>query len=86
MGESVTPATKRLRFKEDWIGDDALDCRRIVRIARERGFTMTPEEAWAIWKIASIAWMDGWLCLPKSDDEVWERILRYAEEEPDDNA
>lgn len=56
------------------------DCLRIQAILAGHETEATLEECQALWKLFSASYAAGWLALPETDRELWDRIEMYLEE------
>jgi hypothetical protein len=52
------------------------DCSRMQTLSQERGYDLSLEECYNIWKTYSDSLGAGWLCLSNSDDNVFS-IIKY---------
>jgi hypothetical protein len=57
------------------------DCQRLQRIALAHNFELTLLQCQEIWQAHSDDWSAGWLILTESDDETWEYMTDFIEED-----
>ena len=72
---------KVLRFKNKAENEYGHDVERIVRVAAERGYILSPTDAQAAWEAFSESMAAGWLRLPDDDGTLWWNVEHYLTEE-----
>jgi cephalosporin-C deacetylase-like acetyl esterase len=57
------------------------DVKRIKRVLEEHDYSATNSQCVELWRMYSGSMCAGWLFLPDSDDEIFECIASYLEDE-----
>jgi hypothetical protein len=64
--------------------EDIEDCKRIQKIAKAHGHNFSLKVCEAIWRSRSEDWAASWLFLPRTDEEVWDDLVTWGIEYPDE--
>ena len=57
------------------------DVDRIVSVCESKGYNIEPQLAQDVWQKHSDSMCAGWLGLDKEDDELFDNIMSYCEED-----
>lgn len=51
------------------------DCKRIIKVLFDRGYIIDIDTAYNAWSDYSDEYSSGWLALPDSDEELFNRVM-----------
>lgn len=57
------------------------DVSRIMKVAFDRHVYLSPLDAQTAWEDYSETMCAGWLCLPETDEEIWDCLPAWAKGE-----
>lgn len=73
--------------RDDRSREDSYECRRIIRVLKERGYDCTPEQAEQLWSMYSESFAAGWMSMRDMEDgDVFVAVRYYFEVDDDDES
>lgn len=74
----VIKITPKIRHQYHWEYTD--DIFRIVKVFENHGYQISESDVICVWELYSSKYAAGWLCLPESDEYIYNEIRDYFEE------